>query len=155
MRLAWLRISAILLVCAAARALAADPAAPAAQPAAKPAEHPATAIGDFKRWVIAAEYAPDGATFATAGGESLLYRPGDVVVWKPDGTRVGDMAGHPTAVWALRISKDGKLAATAGYDGLVKLWDYPARTLRSDLKKHKGWVRSLDFSPDGSKLATA
>ena len=129
--------------------LAADPA-----PAAKPPA-PAENLGGFSRWVISADYARDGATFATAGGESLLYRPGDVVVWKADGSRVGDLAGHPTAVWAVRISKDGKLAATAGYDGLVKLWDYAARTLKSDLKKHKGWVRALDFSPDGSKLATA
>lgn len=151
MRMARLRITAILFVCAAVRTMAADTAAPAANPAA----NPVVRLGEFKRWVIAAEYAPDGATLATAGGESLLYRPGDVVVWKADGSRVGDLAGHPTAVWAVRISKDGKLAATAGYDGLVKLWDYPARTLKSDLKKHKGWVRSLDFSPDGSKLATA
>ena len=129
--------------------LGADPA-PAANPPA-----PAENLGGFNRWVIAADYARDGATFATAGGESLLYRPGDVVVWKADGSRVGDLAGHPTAVWAVRISKDGKLAATAGYDGLVKLWDYGARTLKSDLKKHKGWVRALDFSPDGAKLATA
>ena len=130
-------------------ALSADPAPAAATQTQSPD------LSGFQRWVIAAEYAPDGATLVTAGGESLLYRPGDVVVWKADGSRVGELAGHPTAVWAVRISKDGKLAATAGYDGLVKLWDYPARTLKSDLKKHKGWVRSLDFSPDGSKLATA
>lgn len=116
---------------------------------------PAPTFSTFPRWVIAADFARDGATFVTAGGESLLYRPGDVVVWKTDGARVGDLAGHPTAVWAVKISPDGKLAATAGYDGLVKLWDYAARTLKSDLKKQKGWVRSLDFSADGSKLATA
>ena len=88
MRPAFLWITTILLFCAAARTLAADPAAPAANPAATPA----TNLGEFKRWVIAAEYAPDGATLATAGGESLLYRPGDVVVWKADGSRVGDLA---------------------------------------------------------------
>jgi len=155
MRLACLLLSVIAIIFVVARTPAAEPAAPAATPAVKPAENPAATLGEFKRWVIAAEYAPDGTTLATAGGESLLYRPGDVVVWKADGGRVGDLAGHPTAVWAVRISKDGKLAATAGYDGLVKLWDYPTRTLKSDLKKHKGWVRSLDFSPDGSRLATA
>jgi WD40 repeat protein len=128
---------------------AADPPAPAQPPA------PAATLGDFKRWVIAADYSHDGATLVTAGGESLLYRPGDVVVWKADGARVGDLAGHPTAVWAVQVSKDGTRAATAGYDGLVKLWDLPARTAKHDLKKHKGWVRSLAFSPDGTKLATA
>lgn len=65
----------------------------------------------------------------TAGGESLLYRPGDVVVWKGvAGDRSGELTGHGTAVWAVKISKDGKLAATAGYDGTVKLWDLPGRT---------------------------
>ena len=128
---------------------AADPPAPAQPPA------PAATLGDFKRWVIAADYSHDGATLVTAGGESLLYRPGDVVVWKADGGRIGELAGHPTAVWAVQVSKDGTRAATAGYDGLVKLWDLPARTAKHDLKKHKGWVRSLAFSPDGTKLATA
>ena len=140
-------------LCLLAAARAADPA-PAAAPATA-AQEPAANLSAFTRWVIAADYARDGGTFVTAGGESLLYRSGDVVVWKADGSRVGDLAGHPTAVWAVKVSKDGKLTATAGYDGLVKLWDLPARTLRSDLKKHKGWVRSLDFSPDGTKLATA
>ena len=140
-------------LCLLAAAGAAEPA-PAAVPAtATPA--PAANLPAFTRWVIAADYARDGATLVTAGGESLLYRPGDVVVWKADGSRVGDLAGHPTAVWAVKVSKDGKLAATAGYDGLVKLWDLPARTLKADLKKHKGWVRSLDISPDGTKLASA
>ena len=129
---------------------------PAAEPAPAAPATPAANLSAFTRWVIAADYTRDGAQLLTAGGESLLYRPGDVVVWNPaDGNRVADLAGHPTAVWAVKASKDGKLAATAGYDGLVKLWDLPARTLKNDLKKHKGWVRSLDFSADGSKLATA
>ena len=136
---------ATLLFPAAARTAEPTAAAPAA----------AANLPAFTRWVIAADYARDGATLVTAGGESLLYRPGDVVVWKADGSRVGDLAGHPTAVWAVKVSKDGKLAATAGYDGLVKLWDLPARALKADLKKHKGWVRSLDFSADGTKLASA
>lgn len=133
--------------------LAVLPVAAQEPPAAAPA--PAPNLPAFTRWIIAADYTRDGAQLVTAGGESLLYRPGDVVVWNAaDGNRIGDLAGHPTAVWAVKVSKDGKLAATAGYDGLVKLWDLPARALKADLKKHKGWVRSLDFSPDGTKLAT-
>jgi hypothetical protein len=121
----------------------------------EPAEQ-AAGLAESKRWVIAADFAPDGASLLTAGGESLLYRPGDVVLWNPaDGSRLADLGGHETAVWAAKISADGSHAATAGYDGLVKLWDLAAKTSKADLKKHAGWVRSLDFSPDGTLLATA
>ena len=139
----------VLMAVGAGRAPAQDPATPA-----PPA--PAPNLPAHTRWVIAADYTTDGAQLLTSGGESLLYRPGDAAIWNPaDSNRAGDLAGHPTAVWAIKASNDGKLAATAGYDGLVKLWDLPGRALKADLKKHKGWVRSLDFSPDGTKLATA
>ena len=36
-------------------------------------------ISSFSRWVIAADYAVEGPLLVTAGGESLLYRPGDVI----------------------------------------------------------------------------
>ena len=90
-------------LCLLAAARAAEPAAAAPTSAAAPT--PAANLPAFTRWVIAADYARDGATLVTAGGESLLYRPGDVVVWKTDGSRVGDLAGHPTAVWAVKVSK--------------------------------------------------
>ncbi len=112
-------------------------------------------ISSFGRWIISSDYTDDGAFLVTAGGESLLYRPGDVVVWKADGSRVGNLSGHATAVWAVDASSDGKLVATAGYDGMVKLWDMQSRKLKADLNQHKGWVRSLAFSPDGSQLVTA
>lgn len=141
-----LACGALLLVGAACVAHGEEPAA----------AEGSTGLAETKRWVIAADFAPDGGSLLTAGGESLLYRPGDVVLWNPaDGSRLADLGGHETAVWAARISSNGALAATAGYDGLVKLWDLSTRTAKADLKKHTGWVRSLDFSPDGSLLATA
>ena len=112
-------------------------------------------ISSFGRWIISSDYTDDGAFLITAGGESLLYRPGDVVVWKADGSRVGNLSGHATAVWAVDTSSDGKLVATAGYDGMVKLWDMQSRKLKADLNQHQGWVRSVAFSPDGSQLVTA
>ena len=137
-----LSCGALLLVAAACVAQGEEPAA--------------TGLAETKRWVIAADFAPDGGSLLTAGGESLLYRPGDVVLWNPaDGSRLADLGGHETAVWAARVSDNGALAATAGYDGLVKLWDLTTKAAKADLKKHTGWVRSLDFSPDGSLLATA
>jgi len=127
----------------AAADLPQDPAAP-------------VTLAEASQWVIAADYARDGRTLVTAGGDSLLYRPGDVVAWQTaDGLRIGGFEGHSTAVWAVKLSDDGQFAATAGYDGLVKLWDASSRKLRHDLRKHKGWARAVAFSPDGTRLASA
>jgi len=140
--------SAFALLLATAALAAAEPVD--SQPVA------AAALSDFRRWVIAADYSRDGQTLITAGGDSLLYRPGDVVAWKvTDGSRIGEFAGHPTSVWAARLSPDGTTLATAGYDGLVRLWDVASRQAKHDLKKHKGWTRAVAFSPDGTRLATA
>jgi hypothetical protein len=120
------------------------------------AADPAATVDGYGRWVIAADYSRDGKLLVTAGGDSLLYRPGDVIAWNvADGSRIGDFAGHPTAVWSVKLSDDGTLAATSGYDGLVKIWDVASRTAKHDLAKHKGWVRQVAFSPDGSRLASA
>jgi hypothetical protein len=155
MRRSFRLLCATLVACGSFAGGAAAPAAepPAAAPAAAPT--PPANLAASPRWVISADFLRDGSRIVTAGGESLLYRPGDVVIWKADGSREADLPGHPTAVWAVRVSKDGKVAATAGYDGLVKLWDLGEKKLKHDLKKHKGWVRALDISPDGTKLATA
>ena len=47
-------------------------------------------------------FSPDGAKLATVGGESLLYRPGDVTLGDPkSGQQLGSFAGHPTCVWCV------------------------------------------------------
>ena len=126
----------------------------AAEPPQPAAGHGAT-LADFTRWVIAADTSRDGRMIVTAGGDSLLYRPGDVVAWNAaDGSRIGEFAGHPTAVWAARLSGDGSLLATAGYDGLVRVWDVATRQPKHDLRKHKGWARAVAFAADGTRLAS-
>ncbi len=53
------------------------------------------------------------------------------------------------------LSTDGRLLATAGADGMVRLWDLIAGTQAMCLARHAGPVRSVAFSPDGRLLATA
>jgi len=111
-------------------------------------------IALHKRWATAAAYSSQGV-LATTGGESLQYRPGDVLLWDAEGKQVASLEGHPTNVWACTFSPDGALLATTGYDGLIIVWDVAARKEKGKLDTIKGWVRDAAFSPDGATLAVA
>jgi WD40 repeat protein len=52
------------------------------------------------------------------------------------------------------INRDGKTLVLGGYDGLVHLWDLPARRERAVLSGHQKGVLVAQFSPDGTVLAT-
>ena len=65
------------------------------------------------------------------------------------------LAGHTDWVTAVAFSPDGQLAATAGLDNSVKIWDAATGQLRHDLTEHTATVNDLAFSPDGRHLASA
>jgi len=47
------------------------------------------------------------------------------------------------------FSPDGRRAATAGEDKVIRLWDLETGRLLREFKGHAEWVFSLAFSPDG------
>jgi WD40 repeat protein len=115
------------------------------------------------RPALAIEYSPDGRLLAVAGAG------GGVGLWdagsgKRVGTRLsaprGPRRDNPNSVEALAFGRGGLLAAAgAGGSekggGVVRIWDLDARELINPPLNLPPLVRSLAFSPDGSRLAIA
>jgi WD40 repeat protein len=65
------------------------------------------------------------------------------------------LARHTGPVFAVAIGADGKLLASGGADGTVRLWDLATGALRRTLTGHQYRVLSVAFSRDGKLLASA
>ena len=68
---------------------------------------------------------------------------------------VGILHGHSRSVYVVAVSPDGRLVATGGADGAVRLWDLRTHQQIRALANQRAGVIGLAFSPDGQVLASS
>jgi WD40 repeat protein/DNA-binding SARP family transcriptional activator len=99
---------------------------------------------------------PDGRFLVAPVLEGLVRSAIDqLMVWD---LRTGDVVrqlDHPSWVFAIEFSPEGDRLATAGLDGMVRLWDTATWQRVGSMSRNLGRIWDLSYSPDGAKLYTA
>ncbi|CAH1183465.1 unnamed protein product [Phaedon cochleariae] len=75
-------------------------------------------------------------------------------VMSPGDSIQTDFDGSEPLSRVARISHNGKLLATGGTDGVIRLWKFPSLQPLTKLKAHLKEIDDIDFSQYGNYLAT-
>lgn len=124
----------------------------------------------FQQWVAVS---PDGKLVATAswGGESILWDLATgKLLRKFPGPKIPEVDSTEDLIGGFRsfasrqfsphlnyvaFSPNGKLLASAGADGVIRLWGVRDGLSWGELRAHSQSAMSLSFSPDGKQIVTA
>src|SRR4051794_19688149 len=111
-------------------------------------------IGGIQGSVNGVAFSSDGQLLVAAAGEPGLA--GEARLFRvADGSLVKEFRGHKDSLYCARLSPDGRLLATCGYDNAIKLWNVADGNELRTLDGHNGAVFELAFRPDGKVLASA
>lgn len=117
---------------------------------------PPTTITLERRWrvlldghIISLRCSPDGTRLAAAIAD------GPITILSVDGERLHELPGHTLGTTALDWHPDGRLLASAGQDGHVRLWDTQTGAQAQALRHATSWVERVAYHPSGRFLAAA
>jgi WD40 repeat protein len=113
------------------------------------------AVSPDGNWV-ASSHEPKEVTEARFGQRPYKAMPGEAKVWDAaTGKERFTLGGHPSTVYRLAFSPDGRLVLSAS-NQLIKLWDAATGAERGRLEgPQAAGTNGLVFSRDGKTLATA
>jgi WD40 repeat protein len=104
---------------------------------------------DFIPFCLSASWSPEGERIVTAGWD------GSATIWDAaTGDQLLSFTGHGQLNGA-RWSPNGKRIATSDNSGMVKIWDANTGLELLGFKTAHPFLFTLDWSPDGSRLAGA
>ncbi|MGH3077810.1 MAG: WD40 repeat domain-containing protein, partial [Gaiellaceae bacterium] len=99
------------------------------------------------------DVSPDGTRLVAGraeGGQLQLYS-------LPSGRQLDEVHGHGVGVLDVEFSRDGRLVATGGVDGVAKLWEVERGKLRAGLtlRARRKTISSVSLDRTASRLFTA
>lgn len=87
--------------------------------------------------------------------ETASKRDTSATIFDPDGKiKIHASPRHAGRVWDVAVSPDGELIASAGDDKTVQVWSIAENRHLWTLTGHAGPIRSVAFTPDGTRLVS-
>src|SRR5262249_53087313 len=113
-----------------------------------------------ENWIDALAFSPDGRTVASSGGNGITLGEG-VSLWDAATGRERRRLAGSGMVLSLAYAPGGKLLASGGSDGVVRLWDADSGRELRQLRGHQAarerlfeGVHAVRFTPDGRTLVS-